>query len=105
MTRGSDGKHRLEVKLPVGAELHYKYTLGDSVWSGEQAETGKFFVRRLIVPDHDLLIEDEVVTWNNSEFGEISLITRVPENFVRAMSGFNSGTACKIGWSRFRCGR
>ena len=81
MTRGTDGKHRLEVQLPVGAEIHYKYTLGDSIWSAEQSNENKpFMVRRLIVPEQDILIEDTVETWNNSGYGAISLITFVPED-------------------------
>jgi hypothetical protein len=79
MTRGADGKHRLEVSLPVGAEIHYKYTLGDSIWSAEQGSEGIYLIRRLLVPDQDLVVEDTVQTWNNSGFGTISLITFVPE--------------------------
>jgi len=79
MTRGTDGKHRIEVTLPVGTEVHYKYTLGDSVWSGEQNQTDRFPIRRLIVPDHDVVVEDTVQTWNNSNFGTVSIITFVPE--------------------------
>ena len=79
MSLGEDGKHHLTVSLPVGAEIHYKYTLGDSIWSAEQGNAAKFFVRRLIVPDEDVVIEETVQTWNNSNFGAISLITFVPE--------------------------
>ncbi len=79
MARGSDGKHRLEVMMPVGVEIHYKYTLGDSVWSAEQNASEQFPVRRLIVPDHNVVIEDSVETWNSSENGTASIITFVPD--------------------------
>lgn len=80
MTRGTDGKHRLTVELPVGAEIHYKYTLGDSVWSAEQSDSAKFYTRRMIVPDQDIVIEETVQTWNNSDYGAVSLITFLPED-------------------------
>lgn len=79
MTRGTDNKHRIEVILPAGTEIHYKYTLGDSIWSAEQNETDRFPIRRLIVPDHDVVVEDTVQTWNNSNNGTVSIITFVPE--------------------------
>ena len=83
MARGTDGKHRLEVSLPVGAEVHYKYTLGDSLWSGEQSAEERFVVRRFIVPDHDIVLEDTVETWNSSQKGGISIITSIPEGVTQ----------------------
>jgi hypothetical protein len=78
MARGQDGRYRLDVMLPVGAEIHYKYTLGDAFWSAEQRENSHYVTRKLFVPEYDTVIEETVESWNISEFGSISIITTVP---------------------------
>ena len=54
--------------LPAGADLHYKYTLGDGFWSSEHTLDGKFALRQLIVPaDSSVLnIDDTVLTFDSS---------------------------------------
>jgi len=79
MARGEDGRYRLDVILPVGAEVHYKYTLGDAFWSAEQQQSSHYVTRKLFVPAYDTVIEESVESWNISEFGSISIIATVPE--------------------------
>jgi len=79
MARGQDGRYRLDVLLPAGADVHYKYTLGDAFWSAEQRKSSHYVTRKLFVPNYDTVIEETVESWNISEFGSLSLIVTVPE--------------------------
>jgi hypothetical protein len=58
-----DGRYSITAALPAGADLRYKYTLGDGFWNAEHNADGSFRLRQLIVPDDTLLIEDKVDTW------------------------------------------
>ena len=45
-----DGRSTLSLMLPAGADIRYKYTLGDGFWNAEHSTDGAFVVRQLIVP-------------------------------------------------------
>ncbi len=62
-----DGRYTLTLTLPAGADVRYKYTLGDGFWNAEHTADGAFRLRQLIVPDHTVLIEDKVDTWYDGE--------------------------------------
>jgi hypothetical protein len=68
------------LSLPVGAEIKYKYTLGDGFWNAEHDSGGGFPVRRLIVPDHPIQIDDEVITWKSGIKDSITFDLWTPEN-------------------------
>jgi hypothetical protein len=74
-----DGRFVINLKLPVGFDLRYKYTMGDGFWNAEYGG-GKFRVRQLIIPSEDIVIEDTVETWASGEAGSIVFIARVPTN-------------------------
>ena len=59
------GRYTLTLSLPVGADIRYKYTLGDGFWNAEHSTNGAFAVRQLVVPASQgtLQIEDAVQTW------------------------------------------
>jgi hypothetical protein len=59
-----DGRYRLEILLPAGAYIDYKYTLGDGFWNAETA-AGRFRVRHLIVPEQPVEINDRVENWGS----------------------------------------
>jgi hypothetical protein len=59
-----DGRYNLVLTLPAGADLQYKYTLGDGLWSAERSSEGGFRLRRMIVPEANLLVEDTVDAWS-----------------------------------------
>jgi hypothetical protein len=61
----TDDKFAITLQLPVGFDLHYKYSLGDGFWNAEHKD-GTFRVRRLIVPAEDIIIEDTVDEWASS---------------------------------------
>ncbi len=58
-----DGRRSLTLTLPVGADLHYKYTLGDGVWNAECNAQGDLNLRQIIIPDKSITIENQVAAW------------------------------------------
>ena len=75
-----DGTYSLTLKLPAGYDLHYKYTLGDGFWNAELTGDGKFQVRELTVPDHDVEIQDAIQTWRSPKFGPVTFDVQAPAN-------------------------
>ena len=74
-----DGRYALEIELPAGAFLEYKYTLGDGFWNAEYAPNGEFRVRTMTVPDKDTVIEDQIDNWGESSaLGPIIFDLTVP---------------------------
>ncbi|MEI6291741.1 MAG: carboxypeptidase regulatory-like domain-containing protein, partial [Chloroflexota bacterium] len=63
LSAGEDGRLNITLKLPAGADVRYKYTLGDGFWNAEHAYDESFLVRQLIVPGHDLTVQDSVSSW------------------------------------------
>jgi hypothetical protein len=74
------GRYSITLQLPVGADIRYKYTLGDGLWNAEHAADGKFVLRQLIVPDTDLVINDSVQTWQAGPSAPIVFNVTVPAN-------------------------
>jgi hypothetical protein len=58
-----DGRHSISIRLPAGADIRYKYTLGDGFWNAEHASDDSFVLRQLIVPANDVVVQDTVTTW------------------------------------------
>lgn len=75
----NDGRHALEIELPAGAFLEYKYTLGDGFWNSEYTPDGDFRVRTMTVPKVDTVIEDQIDNWgDDSSAGPIIFDLTVP---------------------------
>ncbi len=75
-----DGSYGIIMPLPVGADIRYKYTLGDGLWNTERSQDGGFKIRQLIVPDTPIVIEETIKTWNVGDKSEITFDIIVPEN-------------------------
>ena len=73
-------RYGIILSLPVGAEIRYKYTLGDGFWNAEHNTEVGFPIRRLIVPDHPIQLSDEVVTWKSGTKNSITFDLWTPEN-------------------------
>ena len=58
-----DGSYALEIELPASAYLEYKYTLGDGFWNSEYTPQGDFRIRKLTVPETDMVIQDTIDSW------------------------------------------
>ena len=76
----ADGTQSITLRLPVGADLRYKYTLGDGFWNAEHKSDGTHNTRRLIVPETDIIVNDRVETWQASTSSAISFDLKVPPN-------------------------
>jgi hypothetical protein len=59
----ADERRSITLSLPVGADLRYKYTLGDGIWNAEFNSGGALEVRQMIIPEQALTIEDQVFSW------------------------------------------
>ena len=79
----SDGRYLVTLTLPVGADLRYKYTLGDGFWNAEHTLADAFVVRQLIVPASDTIIQDQVQTWQAGPSAPI-LLRIVPQSCAAA---------------------
>jgi hypothetical protein len=77
-----DGRYSLTLTLPAGADIRYKYTLGDGFWNAEHAADGSFVVRQLIVPaaSDPLQVQDAIQTWQAGPSSPILFEVSVPAN-------------------------
>jgi hypothetical protein len=76
----SDGRQTITLFLPVGTDLHYKYSLGDGFWNSEHNLDGSFNLRELIVPAQDIVIEDTIATWKSGNDSAVTFTVSVPSN-------------------------
>jgi len=75
-----DGRYTLTLKLPAGADVRYKYTLGDGIWNAERRAEGQYVVRQLIVPATNSRVDDQVQTWRTGQNAPITFEVTVPAN-------------------------
>lgn len=80
MSTSNNQTFSLTLSLPVGADLRYKYTLGDGFWNAERTQNGDFLTRQLIVPDHDLVLSEQVTSWSDSSGQIIVFDVIAPDN-------------------------
>jgi hypothetical protein len=94
LVRLSDGKYTITLTLPVGADVQYKYTIGDGYWSSEHAGDGGYLIRQIIVPEEDTAIEETVDTWQVGNLEPITFTVNIPAS-TPSMEGisiqFNPG--------------
>jgi hypothetical protein len=77
MTYLPDGSYFLTLDLSTGTDLRYKYTLGDGFWNSELNSEGQFRLREVIVPDHDITIDDQVVSWKTKDYSSVTFNVKV----------------------------
>ena len=80
LTQGADGKYSLSLMLPVGADIRYKYSLGDGFWNAEHLADDSFAVRQLIVPTgpSPIQVQDAIQTWQAGPSAPILFEVTVP---------------------------
>ncbi|MEW5938617.1 MAG: hypothetical protein AB1750_03045 [Chloroflexota bacterium] len=66
------------LNLPAGADIRYKYTLGDGLWNAEHTAAGAFVTRQVIVPQGGIVIEDTVETWLAGQSAPITFEVAIP---------------------------
>jgi hypothetical protein len=80
MTLLADGTYVISLSLPVGTYLRYKFTMGDGFWNAERDGTGNMVLRELIVPEHDTIVENGVLSWRSSTLGPVTFQANAPAN-------------------------
>jgi len=75
-----DGRYSVSLFLPTGADIEYKYTLGDGFWNSEFTSTGQYVTRHLIVPPQNTTVEDAVQSWQAGPNAPILFEVTVPQN-------------------------
>ena len=78
LSRLDNGKYSLHIRLHAGNALVYRYTLGDGYLNAERDKDGKLVTRRIIIPDHDVTIEDEIASWGVAGIEPITIKVTVP---------------------------
>jgi hypothetical protein len=78
MNLTADGRYQTTVSLPIGAYVQYKYTLGDGFWNAEHKTGGQFVLREFIVPAQDLILQDQVESWQAGTSAPILFEVTVP---------------------------
>jgi hypothetical protein len=73
-----DGRYSVSLFLPAGADIEYKYTLGDGFWNSEFTSTGQYLTRRFIVPAQNTTINDGVQSWQAGPNAPILFEVNVP---------------------------
>jgi len=73
-----DGRFTLSIMLPAGADIRYKYTMGDGFWNAEHRQNGEFVVRQLIVPQANAIVQDVVETWQAGSSAPILFEVSIP---------------------------
>lgn len=67
-----DRIYSFTIKMPVGLDLRYKYSLGDGFWNAERDNEGNFKVRQMIIPNQDLTINEQIETFTTAGYGPIT---------------------------------
>ncbi len=75
-----DGRYSVSLFLPAGADVQYKYTLGDGFWNSEFTSSGQYAMRQIIVPNQTVTIEDTVQSWQTGPNAPILFEVTVPAN-------------------------
>jgi hypothetical protein len=78
----ADGRYSITLALPVGADIRYKYTLGDGFWNAEHGSDGAFVLRQLVVPplQSTVQLQDAVSSWQAGPDSPILFELNVPAN-------------------------
>jgi hypothetical protein len=78
----ADGRFTTTLSLPAGADIRYKYTLGDGFWNAEHHPGGAFVLRQFIVPQASgpVMVSDMVETWQAGPSAPITFEVTVPAN-------------------------
>ena len=73
-------KYSITLELPSGADLRYKYSLGDGFINAEYSADGNFRTRQLIVPDKDTTIVNLIESWSSKDISPIAFQVTSPSN-------------------------
>jgi len=78
LSRLPDGTYFINLDLPAGIDIKYKYTIGDGFWNSELKSDGSFRLRHLIVPSSEATIDDEIITWSSPNIPPVTYTVYAP---------------------------
>lgn len=76
----ADGRYSVSLFLPAGADVQYKYTMGDGFWNAEFTSGSQYVTRRILVPTQNTTIADAVQSWQAGPKAPIVFDVTVPQN-------------------------
>ncbi len=79
MSRNEDGSYTIQLNLHAGNVFRYKYTLGSGYINAERDQSGALLLRTITLPDHDVIIADEVATWRIDDQKPTTIIAQAPD--------------------------
>lgn len=80
LTARNDGKFEIDLQLPSGTDLRYKYSLGNGFINAEHDQKTNFLTRQLIIPSKDSTVNDSISTWFSKGTQPVNFIVSSPEN-------------------------
>lgn len=78
MTQVATNRYFIELELPVGLHLRYKYSFGDGFWNTELSNEGDFVTRDLVI-QQDLVIRDHVVNFTYPQISPVKISVKAPD--------------------------
>jgi len=78
MTRVSPNRYRIDLELPVGTHLRYKYSYGDGFWNAELSEAGNFVTRDLVITDNSK-VNNRVNRFSSPDKASVKILVKVPD--------------------------
>jgi hypothetical protein len=80
LNQTSRSNYTLTLSLPAGTDIRYLYTLGDGFWNTELNSDGILDLRQIIVPETEIIVQDDVVSWSTTGSNPITFDIRIPED-------------------------
>lgn len=75
-----NGKYAITLDLPSGADLRYKFSLGDGFVNAEYSADGNFRTRQFIVPDKDMEVFNLIESWSSKDISPLTFEVTSPSN-------------------------
>jgi len=75
-----NGKYSITLDLPSGADLRYKFSLGDGFVNAEYSADGNYRIRQIIVPEKDMEVINLVESWSSKVISPITFEVTSPSN-------------------------
>jgi len=80
MLHNEDGSYSIQLNLHAGNVFRYKYTLGNGYINAERDQNGALLLRSVTLPDHDVIISDQVTTWRIDNQKPTTIIAQAPSS-------------------------
>ncbi len=78
LSRQSQNEYLVVLQIPVDSEILYLYSLGDTFWNRETLLSDHSNFRRIFVAQEDMVIEDQIKSWDTQNYGPITFIFNPP---------------------------